>query len=480
MLFNSFLFVGFFVVVLPIYYALSHSWQNRFLIAASYLFYACWDWRFTFLLALSTVIDFTIGPLLESAKTPRRRRQLLCASLSVSLGILGFFKYFNFFVGSAVALLHELGVDANEPMLRVVLPVGVSFYTFQTMAYIIDIYRGKQKACRDFTTFALFVAYFPQLVAGPIERAAHLMPQLSAPRRVTQEHWVTGAQLILWGYVKKVAIADGLARYANTAFTDPGNMHGFDLWVGLYCFALQIYCDFSGYSDIARGISRLMGIELILNFRQPYLSRNITEFWRRWHMALSSWLRDYLYISLGGNQRGPARQYLNLLITMLLGGLWHGANWTFVAWGGLHGCYLAIHKRLTHGKKIAAEAPPENLREWMIFTLKAVATFHLVCLAWVFFRAPDMATAFQYIDGLLGSLLSLGLGDSAMPGAAITLLFYGLALALLDAGCWLQDSETPLTSRQAWWLRGTAYAAGLLILAFVRESHGQTFIYFQF
>lgn len=482
MLFNSFVFVGFLAIVLPVYYRLSHRAQNTFLVMASYVFYGFWDWRFTSLLAISTLVDFFAGRGIAGARTPAQRNLWLVASLTTNLGILGFFKYCDFFVTSAAALLDKIGLSVSPPLLQIVLPVGISFYTFQTMAYTIDVYRGRQEATRDFVAFALYVSYFPQLVAGPIERASRLLPQITQPRRVGQDQWATGAQLLLWGYVKKVAIADSLAPHVDIVFANPMNAGGADLWIGLYCFAVQIYCDFSGYSDIARGVSRLFGIELIENFRQPYLARNITEFWRRWHISLSTWLRDYLYIPLGGNRRGVAYQYRNLILTMLLGGLWHGAGWKFVAWGGLHGVYLALHKVMTQGRKIGQERPPDSLPGWCHFAVKAVATFHLVCLSWVFFRAPDFACALDYLGGLMLSVAgqATGPGGSVIPEAGPTLAFYAVLVLLMDLGSWLADSESPVTARLPWWVRGTLYAAGALILAFVRESTGEAFIYFQF
>jgi alginate O-acetyltransferase complex protein AlgI len=480
MLFNSFVFVLFLAIVLPVYYALSHRWQNRFLLVASYVFYGYWDWRFLGLLAISTVLDFALALLIAGTDSPRRKKRRVALSVVVNLGILGFFKYFDFFVDSAAVLLESAGLQANLPMLRVVLPVGISFYTFQSMAYTIDVYRGIQPPTRNLLDFALYVAYFPQLVAGPIERASRLLPQIQSPRRVGQAQWERGAQLILWGYVKKVAIADGLAPYADAVFRDPSSFSGLSLWLGVYCFAVQIYCDFSGYTDIARGVSRLLGIELMENFRQPYLSRNITEFWRRWHISLSTWLRDYLYVPLGGNRRGPAMQYRNLMITMLLGGLWHGAAWTFVVWGGLHGLFLATHKYMTRGRKIGQEAPPATARERLVFVGKALGTFHLVCLAWVFFRAPDIGAALDCLGGMLAGMLVPGGTQQPLPGIGTALIIYGAATLLLDLGSWLPNRELPLSSRSPWWARGLAYAAGLLMVAYVREFTGEVFIYFQF
>lgn len=482
MLFNSWVFVAFLLLVLPVYYYLSHRWQNRFLLVASYVFYGWWDWRFLSLLAFSTVLDYVVALLLEREASPRKRRLLLGCSILGNLGLLGFFKYFNFFVDTAVLALEQAGWHPNRPLLNVVLPVGISFYTFQTLSYTIDVYRRQQKACHDFIGFALFVTYFPQLVAGPIERASRLLPQILAPRRVGQAQWNSGAQLLLWGYVKKVAVADSLAPFVENAFRAPEEASGLMLWLALYCFALQIYCDFSGYTDIARGVSRLMGIDLMENFKQPYLARNITEFWRRWHISLSTWLRDYLYIPLGGNRRGAIAQYRNLMITMLLGGLWHGADWTFVLWGGLHGVYLAAHKFITRNRRIGIEPPPAGLRDGMKYALNVLVTFHLVCLTWVFFRADNISTAFRYLRQMAVDW-DRPLAPLATPefvGIIDSLVFYGLLVIMLDLASWRRNAELPLSERNRWWIRGLCYAAGFLVLAFVREQTGASFIYFQF
>jgi D-alanyl-lipoteichoic acid acyltransferase DltB (MBOAT superfamily) len=482
MLFNSFEFVAFFAVVLLVYPRLQHRAQNVFLLLASYYFYACWDWRFTGLLATSTVVDYCVAHALAAEERAGRRRALLLVSLITNLGILGFFKYFDFFIASAVELLSGMGVSTNPFLLRVLLPVGISFYTFQTLAYTIDVYRRSQEPTRDFIAFGVYVAYFPQLVAGPIERASRLLPQILSPRAVTTQQWASGAQLILWGYVKKVAVADSLAPYVDAAFANPENVSGGTLLLAVYCFALQIYCDFSGYSDIARGVSRLLGIELMENFKQPYLSRNITEFWRRWHVSLSTWLRDYLYIPLGGNRQGAGKQYRNLMLTMLLGGLWHGAGWTFVVWGGLHGIYLAAHKYMTQNRKVGLGEAPRDAGAWGRYILGVVGTFHLVCLAWVFFRAESIDVAYQMLSTMLASVLGAGFGagDTALLGVWEALTFYGVLVLLLDAACWKRGAESPFVDSHPVWLRGVAYACGLFVLAFVRERGGEEFIYFQF
>ncbi|MEZ6050276.1 MAG: MBOAT family O-acyltransferase [Planctomycetaceae bacterium] len=317
-LFNSPEFAIFLVVVLAAYYALSSRAQNVLLVVASYFFYGWWDWRFCLLLAFSTVLDFTCALKIEGS-LEQQRKWWLWLSVCGNLGVLGFFKYYDFFVTSAFQALSFWGLEPNPPLLKVILPVGISFYTFQTMAYTIDVYRRKMEPTRDFILMALYVSYFPQLVAGPIERAQHMFKQFARARHVEERRLLTGGFLILLGLFKKLAIADAVAPRVNEIYLVSGEASWLTLLEGAWLFSLQIYGDFSGYSDIARGVSRLLGIELMVNFRQPYLSQSITEFWRRWHISLSTWLRDYLYIPLGGNRLGPVRTYVNLIITMLLG-----------------------------------------------------------------------------------------------------------------------------------------------------------------
>jgi D-alanyl-lipoteichoic acid acyltransferase DltB (MBOAT superfamily) len=480
MLFNSWLFIAFLALVLVVYYPLGHRAQNLFLLVASYVFYSAWDWRFTGLLVLSTVLDFVIARRIEDAHTQRVRNLLMALSVSVGLGILGFFKYFNFFVASAASLLQAAGLEPNLPALQIILPVGISFYTFQTLGYTIDVYRGHTRASRDFFTYALYVSYFPQLVAGPIERAGRLLPQIERRRTVSTEAVNSGVQLILWGFVKKIAVADSLATYVNPMFEDPVSLHGVQLWLGVYCFALQIYADFSGYTDIARGVSRLLGIELMVNFRQPYLSRNITEFWRRWHISLSTWLRDYLYVPLGGNRLGAVMQYRNLMLTMLIGGLWHGASWKFVIWGGLHGIYLVAHKLMTGGRKIGVEPPPRTVGAWLVYAASTLATFHLVCLTWVWFRAETFGDALAYTTGLFRLAAPLDIAALLDVGVVHALAFYGVLTLLIDLPCWYGDREAPFTAEHPWLARGLGYGAALFVLAFVRGGTTDAFIYFQF
>jgi len=479
MLFNSWTFPAFFALVWLAYRQLQHRAQNVLLVVASYVFYGWWDWRFLSLLAISTVVDFTCGRWVYEASDPKIRLRYLRVSLLTNLGILGFFKYFNFFVGSVASGLAALGLEANTPVLQVVLPVGISFYTFQTMAYTIDIYRGREQPTQSMLDFALYVAYFPQLVAGPIERSTHLLPQIIAPRFVTATQLTSGLELILMGFAKKVLIADSVAPYVNEVFADPTGMGKAELALGVYLFALQIYGDFAGYTDIARGISRLFGIELGLNFRQPYVSSNITEFWRRWHISLSSWLRDYLYIPLGGNRHGELMTYRNNFLTMVLGGLWHGASWNFVVWGALHGGYLAVHK-LSLGKQRVGLTPfPDGVASWGRLLVKGAVTFHLVCLAWIFFRADTLADSWAFLVGLAsGPFATTGLGDVAKM--ALVLGFFGGLTLLMDLGCWKRDAEVPVPQDWPWWVRGSLYGTLVGLLLLLGESDAQPFIYFQF
>ena len=475
MLFNSTEFLIFLPVVLGLYYALALRPQNLMLLAASYLFYGWWDWRFLGLLMLSTVLDYTVGLWLPRV-AEQHRKPVLVASLVVNLAILGFFKYFNFFVGSAVELLASLGFHANVPVLNIVLPVGISFYTFQSLSYTIDVYRGKMQPERNLLDYALFVAFFPQLVAGPIERADHLIRQFARRRVVTAQMVYSGMFLMLIGYFKKVGIADAVAPTVQEAFSGAGTVSWVVLLKGLWFFTLQIYCDFSGYSDIARGCSRLMGIELMENFNQPYLSASITEFWRRWHISLSTWLRDYLYISLGGNRHGTVKRYRNILLTMLLGGLWHGANWTFVIWGGLHGVYLAVHKLMLDRRTALRDVAMTGVLPRLKQGASVLATLHLVMLTWVFFRAQSVTDALSFLKGIVtlrGGSAALNVDD------ALAMLFYAALVLAVD---WPPYQQKDHTAMLRWPLlpRSATLAALMLLLLILGENSETPFIYFQF
>lgn len=343
MLFHSWLFWAFFLIVYLVYLRLNRVGQNILCLVASYVFYAAWDWRFLGLMLLSTAIDYAVAQGLIRTESSRRRKSLLLLSLVSNLGLLGFFKYFDFLSESLQLLLTRVGVEANPVLLNVILPVGISFYTFQTLSYTIDVYRGVTRPARNPLDFALYVSFFPQLVAGPIERSDHLLPQIQNPRRLTHQHLKQGLWWILYGMFMKVAVADNLAVYADGLFGKPAPTGG-EVWTRVLAFTFQIYGDFAGYSAIARGIASLMGFSLMVNFNAPYLSASPSEFWRRWHISLSTWLRDYLYIPLGGSRKGVVTTCRNLSITMLLGGLWHGAGWNFVLWGAYHGLLLMIYR----------------------------------------------------------------------------------------------------------------------------------------
>ena len=366
----------------------SHSVRKWLLLAASYYFYAYWDWRFCGLILGSTLIDYIAGRMMGRSVRPLRRRAWLLLSLCANLGALGFFKYFNFFVDSLQQLLGPTGLELGT--LNVILPVGISFYTFQTLSYSIDVYRGKLEAVHDFRDFALFVAFFPQLVAGPIVRASDFLPQLRESRRITATGLFEGGRQFVVGLFLKVFIADNLAPYVDEVFANAGAYNGAATWLAAVAYSVQIFCDFAGYSDMAIGVARMLGYQLPVNFNFPYLAQGLSDFWRRWHISLSTWLRDYLYIPLGGNRKGPRRTYINLMLTMLLGGLWHGAAWTFVFWGFWHGLGLAAERLVRdHG----VHAPTGGVARRAAQFGSWAATMVFVVVGWVFFRSPDFATA---------------------------------------------------------------------------------------
>jgi alginate O-acetyltransferase complex protein AlgI len=471
MLFNTWEFALFLPLVLAAYYALSHRAQNILLLGASYLFYGWWDWRFLALLAFSTVVDYLLGLQIDRAEDDRRRRRLLVLSCATNLTVLGFFKYFNFFTDSFVEVAATLGLTLDVPTVRIILPVGISFYTFQSMSYTIDVYRRQLTATRSLIDFALFVAFFPQLVAGPIERATKLLPQIERLRTVTGPQISSGLVLILVGLFRKVAIADSIAPMVDRIFAQPELQSGPNLLVGVYLFGIQIYCDFAGYSDIARGTARLFGFTLMHNFTQPYLSTSITEFWRRWHISLSTWLRDYLYVPLGGNRRGRLATYRNLFITMVLGGLWHGANWTFVVWGALHGLYLALHKLLLGDRR--ERRVEDSGPRWHLALAKMIVTFHLVSLAWIFFRAETIGQAWRYLSGILRM-------DGAPTAEPLALLLLAMLLLLpLDVAQRSYRSSTPVLA-WPWPVRAAVYATMVLAMFGLRTDDVVPFIYFQF
>ena len=472
MLFNSWEFLLFLPLVLLVYYSVDHRKQNLFLLFASYFFYGSWDWRFLSLLLISTTVDYISGIKIQQAASNRVRKRYLWLSICTNLGILGTFKYFNFFVDSFRELIAFFGYNMPDtPVLHVVLPVGISFYTFQTMSYTIDIYRGKMQPTRNFPDFALFVAFFPQLVAGPIERARNLIPQLQKKRIVTPDMVQKGVLLILIGYFKKVLVADNVALYINYVFGNFDHLSSGMLIEAIYLFAIQIYCDFAGYSDIAIGIGYLLGIKLSTNFRQPYLSTSITEFWRRWHITFSTWIRDYIYISLGGNRKGKLRQYLNLFITATLGGLWHGANWSFFIWGGLHGLYLSLEKIILFRGKRKVEPPPLTWKNSPVFIFRVLLTYHMNWICLVLFRTATFADALSYFGRVFAFQ---GMGHFWIRPAFFTFL-----LLLVDLPQYFSNSQTVFVKMPST-VRKLVYALVIIALVTLGNYREIPFVYFQF
>ena len=470
MVFNSLTFVAFFVAIYATYLTLPHRWQNRLLLIASYVFYGWWDWRFLGLIALSTLVDYLAGLAIANANSPRSRRAFLLASLGTNLGILGIFKYANFFVHSLSQGLVVLGIELSASIATIVLPVGISFYTFQTMSYTIDIYRGKLSPTRNIFDFALFVSYFPQLVAGPIERARILIPQLTAPRHITRQQFEHGCWLILSGYYLKCVLADNLAPFAERVFESPELAHGFQVVVGIWAAAFQIYGDFAGYSRIAIGISKLMGIDLMSNFNRPYLAGNPSDFWKRWHISLSSWLRDYLYIPLGGSHRSAVLTYRNLFLTMLLGGLWHGAAWNFVVWGAFHGAILCLWRiRRTPEIRSHHSARTQSLRH----AIQVILFFQLTCAGWVLFFAKDISD----VPILLVNCVS-GWEWNGQNGLVSIVVFAAPVLLMEVVGERSKRVHAGLQWRRAY--RLGIYSATCVAIYLCGAVSRQSFIYFQF
>lgn len=467
MIFSSFQFLFFFAIVVGLLMVIPGSrWRKLALLAASYYFYAAWDYRFTALIFASTLIDYFVGRQMERTENGRSRKLLLLISMCANLGFLGFFKYYNFFVDSAELILSQWGLGINN--LNIILPVGISFYTFQTMSYTIDIYRRKLEPVDDFFDFALFVSFFPQLVAGPIVRAADFLPQLKKPVQIRPENMWAGAQIFIVGLFKKLMIADAVAPFVDRVFAYPDYFSSPTVWLAVIAYAIQIYCDFSGYSDMAIGTARMLGFRFERNFFMPYISQNIAEFWRRWHISLSSWLRDYLYISLGGNRKGVRRTYVNLLLTMILGGLWHGASWNFVIWGTAHGVALVIHR---YWARKRPSTTPSPAAQW----LGGIATFLFVSLIWVLFRAQDTATMLAVYSKLFfftpdGAVWYY---TGAFVAVAITLVAH-IVGARREAEE-LVFFDTPYSFQAAF-----VTVSMLLIIFIFAPTNNSPFIYFQF
>lgn len=492
MLFNSIEFLIFLPIVFGIYWIAGskrQKAQNFILLISSYIFYGWWDWRFLSLIALSSLVDFYIGQRLIRVQKPNSRKWLLTASLCLNLGLLAVFKYYNWFMDSLVESCSVLGLDLEFTTLSIVLPVGISFYTFQTLSYTIDVYRHKITPTKDLLAFLTFVSFFPQLVAGPIERAVNLLPQFKKNREFNYQVAVDGCRQILWGFFKKVAIADNCAIYVNDIFADHTIQSGPTLILGAFLFAIQIYGDFSGYSDIAIGTARLFGINLMRNFNFPYFSRDIAEFWRRWHISLSTWFKDYLYIPLGGSRGGQWMRIRNTFAIFLVSGLWHGANWTFVVWGGLNAIYflplLIGNKNRTNLNTVAEGQLLPGLKE----TFQMATTFALTLIAWVYFRAESVAQGTDYLIHLFSDIYTKDAVVKTynfiywegvyltLAGVAFLMFFewlgrnqqHGLTLAKLEG-----RGAVPTISRYV------LYVAIIITTVVAMPNEASTFIYFQF
>lgn len=487
MLFNSLQFLIFFPVVTLGYFALPGRFRWAWLLAASCLFYMAFIPIYILILLLTIVIDYWAGLFIERAQGARRKL-LLTVSLVTNVGVLAVFKYYNFFVDSLNALASTLGAHSIATGLSLILPIGLSFHTFQAMSYTIEVYRGNQRAERHFGIYALYVMFYPQLVAGPIERPQNMLHQFHSSHAFSYENARDGLRMMLLGFVKKVVVADRLALIVDAAYSNPQRCSAPALAFATACFAFQIYADFSGYSDIAIGAARFMGFDLMTNFRRPYLSQSVGEFWRRWHISLSTWFRDYVYVPLGGNRVKVSRAQLNLLITFLISGLWHGANWTFVIWGGVNGLYL-VTSNLTRSTRAALSA---RLRfpgsEALFRILRTAATFVLISIAWVFFRARSVSDAFYVLETMARGareLASVSAFRASLKSAGIDESLASLGL-LLTAGLWLFDYVSERAEGKGWldtqptWRRWGLYYAALTLLLFLGKFGQDQFIYFQF
>lgn len=480
MLFNSFDFAFFLPLVFGIYWIFKSKRhvQNLVLLIASYVFYGWWKWEFLTLIAFSSLVDYRIGILLGKSKIESRRKWLLACSILVNIGLLAFFKYSNFFLDNFVAAFQFFGMTFNPDRLSIILPVGISFYTFQTLSYSIDVYRRKLEPTRDPITFFAFVSFFPQLVAGPIERATNLLPQFKKERTFDYHSAVDGSRHILWGLFKKIAVADTCAVYVNDIFSNYESLPGSTLVLGVILFSIQIYCDFSGYSDIAIGTGRLFGFDLMKNFHFPYFSRDIGEFWRRWHISLSTWFRDYVYIPLGGSRVSKLKVIRNVLVIFLVSGFWHGANWTFIAWGLLHAIYFVPLVLLGRNRNNLGEVSGGHLFVRLKELPAIILTFTLTTFAWIFFRSESITDAFAYIGGIVDRSLFDPLKLDTLDYIKLSIL-----LSILFVFEWIQRAkEHALQFDNAKIHRAARWAIYYVLILIMTWIGGQQteFIYFQF
>lgn len=482
MLFNSIDFAIFLPIVFILYWFAANKnlkLQNFLIVLASYVFYGWWDWRFLSLILFSTIVDYLIGLGLLKQENQSKRKVLLWTSIIVNLGFLGFFKYYNFFLENFIDAFSFFGTEINANSLNIILPVGISFYTFQTLSYSIDVYKRKLEPTKDFIAFSAFVSFFPQLVAGPIERATHLLPQFYKKRTFDYSKSVDGMRQILWGLFKKMVIADNCAKYANLIFNDSADYSGSTLVLGALFFTFQIYGDFSGYSDIAIGTSRLFGFGLMRNFNFPYFSRDIAEFWRRWHISLSTWFRDYLYIPLGGSRGGTWMKVRNTFAIFIVSGFWHGANWTFIVWGALNAIYflplLLTNNNRNNLETVAQGKLLPSLKEFSFMLL----TFSLTVFAWIFFRANDIGHAISYISEILSPSLFVLPKFSGMGNALITIILVAIFVLIEWQG---REGQYAIAHLGSKWKRPLRYAMyyAIVIAIFWFGGEEQQFIYFQF
>ena len=487
MLFNSIDFAIFLPIVFILYWFVTDKnlkLQNFLIVVSSYIFYGWWDWRFLSLILFSTIVDYTVGLRLLKQENPTKRKILLWTSIIVNLGFLGFFKYYNFFLDNFITAFSFFGTEIKANTLNIILPVGISFYTFQTMSYSIDVYKRKLEPTKDFIAFSAFVTFFPQLVAGPIERATNLLPQFCKKRTFDYSKAVDGMRQILWGLFKKIVIADNCAEYANLIFNNSADYSGSTLVLGALFFTFQIYGDFSGYSDIAIGTSRLFGFDLMRNFNYPYFSRDIAEFWRRWHISLSTWFRDYLYIPLGGSRGKTWMKIRNTFIIFIVSGFWHGANWTFIVWGALNAIYflplLLTNSNRNNLETVAQGKSLPTLKELSSMLL----TFGLTVFAWIFFRAENMGHAISYISDIISpSILSMPYliePETGVPFLPKTILLLIAVFVFIE---WLgREHQFAIQNLGFKWKRPIRYAMyyAIIIAIFWFWGKDQQFIYFQF
>ena len=478
MLFNSWQFGLFLPVVFGIYWAVPNKYRWVLLFAASYYFYMSWNIKYVVLILFTTIISYISALMIEKyPDRPKLKRIILFLTLVSCLGVLFVFKYFNFFSESIVNLAGIFSIQLHPVTLKLLLPVGISFYTFQTLSYVIDVYRGNVKAERHFGIYATFISFFPQLVAGPIERTSNLLPQIKGEHSFNYNQATYGLKLMAWGFFKKLCIADNFAVYADRVFNDIYSYKGFSLILVTFLFTIQIYCDFSGYSDIARGTAKLFGIELMENFKSPYFSASIKEFWSRWHISLSTWFRDYVYIPLGGNRVSKARHYMNLLITFIISGLWHGSNWTFIIWGAVHGFAQIIENALTRRKDYRGF-------EWAV---RVLFTFTFCMFAWVFFRVQNFTEAVYVFTNMFYGIESTvaylhdGFSTIGLSKGTFAIFCVNLCvMSLYDYFSREKDVIVAVTKNRHSFIRYAFYFGLITLIIFLRAVRNTEFVYFQF